>query len=115
MSFWYLIFVGIVFLCLIIIPLGRRWYLGCGLGLLGAILGGGAAFGLGWCYLRYVDTPAPHRDINDWSGLLVLAFWLGVLPAVGVVLGSVLGIWSAYLLGESLSNKPPRKSGPIEL
>ncbi len=111
MNLWYVIFLGIVFLSLITIPLRRRWYMGCGLGLLGAILGGGAAFGVGWCYWRYVYTPPPKRDINDWSGLVVIAFWLVGLPAVGVVLGSVLGIWSAYLLGELLPDKLLKAEG----
>jgi hypothetical protein len=114
MKIWYVIFVGIVFISLIIIPLRRRWYMGCGLGLLGAIIGGGAGFGLGWCYLTYAYTPPPRRDINDWSGLVVAAFWLLGIPAIGVVLGSVLGIWSAYLLRELVADEPPTKPGPID-
>ena len=114
MKIWYLIFAGIVVVSLIIIPLGRRWYLGCGLGLLGAIIGGGVGFGLGWCYLRYATTPPPRRDINDWSGLVVAAFWLLGIPAIGVVLGSVLGIWSAYLLRELVPNEPSTKPGPTD-
>ena len=59
MKIWYLIFAGIVLVSIIIIPLRRRWYMGCGLGLLGATIGGGSAFGLGWCYMRYANTPLP--------------------------------------------------------
>ncbi len=114
MKIWYLIFVGTVFVSLIIVPLRRRWYMGCGLGLLGAMIGGGAAYGLGWWYMRYAYTPSPRRDINDWSGVVVAVFWLPGIPAIGVVLGSVLGIWPAYLLRELVPAEPPTKPGPID-
>jgi hypothetical protein len=70
------------------------------------------AVGVGWCYMRYVYTPHPRRDINDWSGIVVMAFWLVGLPIVGVVMGSLVGIWSAYLLGEVLPDDPAKKPGP---
>jgi hypothetical protein len=102
---WYVIFLGIVILgTIIIIPLGRRWYTGCGLALLGGALGASAAFGAGWWYLRYAYV-APKRDINDWSGLVVVAFWLVGFPIAGMGLGSILGIWSAYLVSESIQDK----------
>jgi hypothetical protein len=43
--------VALVFLVLPLIPLGSRWYKGCALAPLGAILTGAGTFGAGWYYL----------------------------------------------------------------
>ena len=48
MPLWQIIAAAVVFLALLVIPLRSRWYMGCELGLLGAIQGGVVAFGAGW-------------------------------------------------------------------
>jgi hypothetical protein len=91
MTLWSVLIGGILFFGILIIPLRSRWYMGCGFALLGAILIGGSAFASSWYYMKYVYTPPPNRDINDWSGLVV-AVWLVGLPVIGAAVGSVLGI-----------------------
>ena len=108
MFFWYVIVGGIVFLGLLVIPLRSRWYMGCGMASLGAILGGGAGFAAGWIYSTYFYVkPRPRHDM-DFAGLETLILCFVALPVLGVLLGLVLGIWSAYLLQEWLPDKSPK-------
>jgi hypothetical protein len=113
MSFWYIIVGGVVFLGLLVIPLRARWYLGCGLALLGAILAGGAAFGAGWYYLKhYHVAPRPRHDM-DFSGLETPLICLVVIPALSTLVGLLLGMACAYFLVGSLpeesSSRPDRR------
>ena len=102
MNFWYVIFLVAVFFAMIIIPLGRRWYAGCGLALLGGILGGAGAWGMSWYYLTYLYVKPKPRNDSDWTGIGTALFCIVIVPAVGMILGSVLGVYSAYFLREWL-------------
>jgi hypothetical protein len=109
MSLWYVLVGGIVFLGLLVIPLRSRWYMGCGLALLGAILAGGTAFGAGWYYVtHYHVAPRPRHDM-DFSGLETPLICLVVIPAFSTLVGLLLGIGCAYLLVESLPDKSSSK------
>ncbi len=101
MLFWYVIGGGIVFLGLLIIPLRSRWFMGCGLALLGAVLGGASAFGAGWYYLTYYFVkPKPRHDM-DFGGLETPLLCLLAMPVVGALLGLVLGLGCAYWLHDN--------------
>jgi hypothetical protein len=110
MTFWYVIIAGIIGVALVVIPLRSRWYMGCGFGLLGAILSGGIAFGAGWYYASHHPAPRPKHDM-DFSGLGTPVIWLLVIPAVSALVGFVLGIVCAYYvyLSGALPNEPPSK------
>jgi hypothetical protein len=98
MPLWQIIAVAVVFLALLVIALGSRWYMGCGLGLLGAILGGVVAFGAGWYYVtNYHKAPRPRHDM-DFGGMETPLLCLVALPALGVVLGLLAGIAAAHWL-----------------
>jgi hypothetical protein len=115
MNSWYVIVGGIVFLTLVVIPLRSRWYLGCGFGLLGAILGGATAFGAGWYYVKhYHVVPRPRHDM-DFNGLETPIIFLVFIPALGTLVGFVLGLGCAYLLDQRLRDKPPSKPDGLEL
>jgi hypothetical protein len=85
MSSWYVIVGAIVFFGLLILVLRSRWYRGCALAFLGAILGGGAAFAAGWYYTRGHAAPRPRHDM-DFSGLENLIIWLLIVPVLSAVL-----------------------------
>jgi hypothetical protein len=105
MSFSYVIVGGIVILGLLVVPLRSRWYMGCALALLGAILAGGTAFAAGWYYvMHYHVTPRPRHDM-DFSGMETPLIGLVFIPAVSAFLGLVLGIGCAYSLVRSLPDK----------
>jgi hypothetical protein len=109
MNHWYVIVGGIVFVSMLVIPLRSRWYMGCGLALLGAILAGGIAFGAGWYYVnRYHVAPRPQHDM-DFSGLETPLICLVVIPALSTLVGLVLGLGYAYFLVGSLPDKSSSK------
>jgi hypothetical protein len=115
MTLWYVIVGGIMFLTLVVIPLRSRWYLGCGLGLLGAILGGATAFGAGWYYVKhYHVVPRPRHDM-DFNGMETPIICLVFIPALSALVGFVLGLACAYLLDQRLQNQLPPKPDGIEL
>jgi hypothetical protein len=115
MIFWYVIVGGIVLLGLLAIPLRSRWYMGCALALLGAILGGGTAFGAGWYYVNhYHVTPRPRHDM-DFSGLETPLLCLVVIPALSTLVGLVVGIGYAYSLVGSLPDKSSSKPDGLEI
>jgi hypothetical protein len=110
---WYII-ITIVVLVLVMIPL-RSWYVGCGLGLLGAILAGGAAFGAGWYYVKYhYVRPRPRHDM-DFGGMETPLICLVFLPLVCAIVGLLLGIVCAYWLDLWSSDEPPSKREPLDL
>ena len=114
MSFWYVVMGGIVFLCLVVIPLRSRWYLGCGFALLGALLAGATSFGAGWYYVKhYHVVPRPRHDM-DFNGLETPLICLVFIPALSALVGLVLGLGCAYLVDQRLDDKPPLKPDGLE-
>jgi len=114
MSFWYVIVGGIVLLALLVIPLRSRWYMGCGLALLGAILAGGTAFGAGWYYLKYYHVkPRPRHDM-DFNGMEAPLLCIIVIPALSTLVGFVLGLGCAYFLAGSRADEPPSKPDRLD-
>jgi hypothetical protein len=105
MPLWLIIGVALVFLVLLVIPLGSRWYKGCALALLGAILTGGGTFGAGWYYLTYCYVKPRPRNDSDWSGLETVLLCLVALPVVGAIVGLLLGIYCAYWLEQWTSDE----------
>ena len=89
---WYVIII-VVFFGMLIIPLRSRWYMGCGLGFLGAILASGAAFGAGWYYVTYCFVkPRPRHDM-DFGGLETPLICLVLIPAGSVLLRLPAWYW----------------------
>lgn len=110
---WYVIII-VVFFGMLIIPLRSRWYMGCGLGFLGAILASGAAFGAGWYYVTYCFVkPRPRHDM-DFGGLETPLICLVLIPAGSVLLGFLLGIGCAYWVAGSLPDKSSSKPESLE-
>jgi hypothetical protein len=97
MSFWYVVIVGIVIFSVLIIQLRSRWYMGCGFALLGAVLLGGIALGIGWFYAISHPPPRPKHDM-DWGTLGTGFISLLLIPAVSALVGLVLGIRFAHFL-----------------
>lgn len=95
--FWYIV-VGVVFLGLLLLPLRSRWYMGCALALLGAILGGAGAFGAGWYYLKHDYVRPQPRNDSDFGGFETPLFCLFVIPAFSAIVGLLLGIVCAHWL-----------------
>jgi hypothetical protein len=96
--FWNAIIIGAVIVAVTVASLGSRWYLGCALALLGAVLAGGLAFGAGWYYLNhYFVKPRPRHDM-DFGDLGTPILCLLVIPAMSALAGLVLGVASAHVL-----------------
>jgi hypothetical protein len=98
MSLWLIILMAVLFLALLVVPLGSRWYQGCALAFLGAVVGGGGAFGAAWYYLNYWYVKPPPRGDSDWGGFATVLVLLVGLPVVGGIAGLLLGIFYAYWL-----------------
>src|SRR6516165_3443087 len=70
----------------------RNQYVGCAFALLGAILAGGLALGVGWSYVRYYYTAPRPRNDSDWSGAAVPLLCMVLIPGVSALIGLVPGI-----------------------
>ena len=87
----------------------RNQYVGCAFALLGAILAGGLALGVGWFYVRhYYTAPRPRND-SDWSGAAVPLLCMVLLPGVSALIGFALGIGFAYWRERPAQAFPPKK------
>ena len=81
---------------LFVIMLLRNPYAGCGYALLGGILTGGLALGVGLIYWKYFYTPRPQRNDTDFGGLADALLLVVLIPVAGAVVGFLSGIAYAF-------------------